>query len=111
RPVRYDLDTALAGKAECKKALQKEFRLTVSPRTPLLGMVSRLIDKKGLDLLEESVPAMLRQEDVQLIVLGEGEPRYHEALLDWQKRFPSRVGVRLRQDEPLAHQITAGADI
>ncbi len=109
-PVHYDVDTLTTGKTLCKKALQQECGLTLAPGTPLLGMVSRLADQKGLDLLGPLVPALLKK-DVQLVVLGEGELRYHEMLKALVKKNPGQMSVALRQDEGLAHRIEAGADM
>jgi starch synthase len=106
----YDVATVAEGKPACKADLQCRLHLDVRPRVPLLGMVSRLVDQKGLDLLGRIVPELLRL-DVQLVILGEGDPAYHRLFQDLQGRYPGRVGVRLGQDEALAHQIEAGADV
>ncbi len=106
----YDVDTVEQGKALCKKALQRRYGLSEEPRIPLLGMVARLVEQKGLDLVARSAEAIL-QQDVQFVVLGEGEPAYHWMLQDLRTRFPQRIGVTFGFDEPLAHQIEAGADI
>lgn len=108
--ARYTPESVEQGKAICKNALQKHYGLPAKPRTPLLSMVSRLVDQKGLDLLTQCAAALLRH-DVQLVVLGEGDPAYHKVLLELRGRFPDRMGVTLAQDEELAHQIEAGADI
>jgi starch synthase len=108
--AKYDAGNVQAGKAACKKALQKHYQLPEKPLTPLLGMVSRLVDQKGLDLVGQSAQALL-QHDLQLVVLGEGDPTYHAMLLDLRKKYPGRVGVTLGQDEKLAHQIEGGADM
>ena len=109
-PATYDPSRVQTGKAICKKALQSHFGLPEKPRTPLLGIVSRLVDQKGLDLLGECASALLKH-DLQLVVLGEGDPTYHALLLELRKEFPARVGVTIGQDEKLAHQIEGGADI
>jgi starch synthase len=106
----YDVGNVQEGKAACKKALQKHYRLPERPRTPLLGMVSRLVDQKGLDILGQSAQSLL-QHDLQLVVLGEGDPAYHAMLTELRQKYPGRVGVTLGQDEKLAHQIEGGADI
>jgi len=106
----YDEETINQGKPACKAALQKSFGLEENPRTPLLGMVSRLVDQKGLDLLTKSARSLLK-ENMQLVVLGEGNPVYHQALDRLRRDFPAQVGVAVAQDEKLAHQIEAGADI
>jgi starch synthase len=107
--AQYDADTICAGKPKCKAALQEAFGLDVEPRTPLLGVVSRLADQKGVDLLVKVAPALLLQE-VQLVVLGQGDPRYQNLLVQLRKHFPRQVGIRFDMSEPLAHQIEAGAD-
>lgn len=108
-PAPYDVDR-LDGKAICKARLQRELEIKESPRTPLFGMVTRLTDQKGLDLLEEALPQLLRH-DLQLAVLGEGDPKYHDMLKALRRRYPQKVGVALRLDEKLAHRIEAGADL
>jgi starch synthase len=106
----YDVQSVGKGKPLCKAALQRRFGLAEQPRTPLLGMVSRLVEQKGLSLLGRAADAIL-QGDTQLVVLGEGDAVYHRMLLDLQGRHPHRVGITLGFDDPLAHQIEAGADI
>lgn len=108
--MRFDERTVGPGKAACKAALQRRFGLEVNPAMPLLGVVSRLVEQKGLDVIGTVAPALL-QKNVQLVVLGLGDPRYQAMLLELQKQFPGQVGVRLALDEPLAHQIEAGADM
>lgn len=114
-PARYSAENVTAGKALCKQALQRRYGLLEKPRTPLLGMVSRLVDQKGLDLLLPAAKTLVSGEpkatDVQLVVLGEGEPTTHDKLLDLRGRYPDKIGVTIAQDEELAHQIEAGADI
>src|SRR5450759_895774 len=68
----------LSGKAVCKEAAQRAFGLPCRPDVPLLGMSSRLVGQKGFDILLQS--ARLRSADVQLVVLGQGELRYHDAV-------------------------------
>lgn len=106
----YDVETVVEGKAACKAALQKHYGLPQEPRTPLLGIVSRLVDQKGLDLIGKSADALLR-ENVQLVVLGEGDPVHHKMLQKLRDRHPQHVGLTLGFDEALAHQVQAGADI
>jgi starch synthase len=109
-PTRYDLATVRQGKAACKKGLQQRCGLAEKPRTPLLGMVSRLAEQKGLDLVGKTAQTLL-QQDVQLVVLGEGDAAYQQMLLNLKQRFPGQVGVEIGQDEPLAHRIVAGSDM
>jgi len=107
----YDADSIAPGKPECKAALQQRFSLSQDPRIPLLGVVSRLAEQKGIDLLVKAAETLLAAAGIQLVVLGEGDPAYHRMLLDLQSRFPKQVAVKVAFDEALAHQIEAGADI
>jgi starch synthase len=109
-PANYDVANVPAHKPLCKQAVQHHYGLPEEPRTPLLGMVSRLVDQKGLDLLGQVVPAMLQQH-TQLVVLGQGDPHYERMLHGLRERYPRQVGITLAQDEPLAHRIEAGADM
>lgn len=108
-PARYSAED-LSGKATCKAALQRRFGLEPDPEIPLLGMVSRLVDQKGLDLVAATADTIVGL-DTEFVLLGTGEPRYHELFREVQACYPSRVSVTIGFDEPLAHQIEAGADI
>ena len=98
------------GKPACKKALQREARLPQKPRVPLLAMITRLVDQKGLDLIGEII-ADLMQEDLQFVVLGTGLEKYHKLLTDIAGKYPKKCAVFLKFDDRLAHMIEAGADI
>ncbi|MFO0878531.1 MAG: glycogen synthase GlgA [Gemmataceae bacterium] len=100
----------LSGKALCKRALQLEVDLPAETKTPLCGVVARLTQQKGVDLILEVAPRIL-EEGVQLVVLGEGDPAIHAQLEELRARFPTRCAVRLGFSEPLAHRIEAGADL
>jgi len=108
-PQRFDLPS-LKMRAVNKDALQREARLPVRPDVPLLGVVSRLDYVKGADLLGPLLEQALTG-DVQCIVLGAGQPEYHQALEQLQARFPDKLRVFLRYDDPLARRIYAGCDI
>ena len=100
----------LSGKAACKQALQKELGLDPNPETPVIGMVGRLSNQKGLDLIDYVISDIMRQ-DVQLVVLGMGEGRYFN-LFSWaESEYKGRVAARFTMDHTLAHRIYAGADI
>ncbi len=109
-PARYDAHD-LRGKALCKSALQAELGLAVRADVPLLGVVSRLAEQKGLDLLGVALPDALRTSDAQLVVLGSGDARYERLLAELPGGFPGRVALRVGFDEGLAHRIEAGADV
>ncbi len=78
-------------------------------RRPLIGMVSRMIDQKGLDLIAANAEA-LPTLDASFVVLGTGDARYEQMWRDLAARHPGRIGVRVGFDEGLAHLIEAGAD-
>ncbi len=106
---RFDI-SSLKMRAVNKAVLQQTARLPVQPDTPLIGMVTRLDHVKGIDLLEPVLEHLL-QGDTQFVLLGTGQPDYHEMLDRLQARFPSKMRVFLRYDDPLARRIYAGCDI
>jgi starch synthase len=100
---------SLAGKARCKAALQRELGLPVRADVPLIAMVSRLADQKGVDLVVAALGELLAR-DLQLALLGSGERAYEQALSAAAGNRPDRMAVRIGFDEPLAHRMEAGAD-
>ncbi len=106
----YDASTVETGKAACKAQLQRRAALPERPDVPLLAQIGRLDPQKGWDLLVEVADDLLR-DDVQLVVLGEGNPRYYEALDRLARVHPLKVRSFLKYSNPLAHQIEAGADL
>jgi starch synthase len=109
-PTNYTPATVVEGKAACKRFVQERLHLPLRERTPVLGLISRLAWQKGLDLVIEAAEALLR-EDVQLLLLGEGDATYQRPLRDLQQRHPDRMTVDFEFNEELAHQIEAGADL
>jgi starch synthase len=101
---------SVQGKTANKLALQQQLGLTPGPETPLLGMVGRLVHQKGIDLLLEALPVLMRRP-LQLVVLGSGEPAYETALREKVERYQGRLAVHIGYDEKLAHRIEAGADM
>ena len=108
-PARFDAQD-LGGKAVCKAALQREFGLDARTDAPLIGIVSRLSEQKGLDLALAALPA-LRAEGVQLAILGSGDAPLERAFADAAAAHPGQVGVHIGYDETLAHRVIAGADL
>ena len=100
----------LAHKAPNKAALQIEFNLPEDADVALLGLVSRLVHQKGIDLVLAALPELL-DLPVQFVALGDGEPEYERALRAAAVRSPERVAVLAGYDEAVAHRIQAGADI
>jgi len=76
---------------------------------PLLGLVSRLVDQKGVDLIA-SASERLSAVGARLVILGSGEERYERRFVELGRRYPEQIGVRLGFDDTLAHQIQAGSD-
>ena len=101
----------MRGKAVCKTQLLEELNLQPELERPLLGIVSRLVGQKGIDLIEKVVPRLLIRRDFTLAVLGSGEPRF-EQIFEWmQRQFPGRVCFYRGYNNALAHWIEAGSDI
>lgn len=96
-------------KRENKSALQRERGLPVKD-VPLFGLVSRLVDQKGLELIEANAQQLLEQ-DVQMVILGEGDPRYENLFRDLQQQYPNKVAVFIGFNASLAQRIYAGADL
>lgn len=105
----YSADDA-SGKAACKAALQLECGLEVDPNRPLIGMVTRLVEQKGLDLLDAAMPWLIGQTDAQLVLLGTGEPDLERDFAEHMRLSPGRVSAQLRFDAALAQRIYAGCD-
>lgn len=105
----YDVES-LDEKEKNKKALLSDFDLPYSPDVPVLGIVSRMAEQKGFDLLQPILEPLLRRHQVQLIVLGSGQPNL-EDFFNWASAtFPKQVGVYIGYNDALAHRIEAGAD-
>ncbi len=110
-PLIYQTYTAddLAGKAENKRRLQEELGLAVDADIPLIAMVGRLTNQKGLDLVDR-VLGDIMGEDVQLAVLGMGDSRYTN-LFSWAEgHYKGKLAARFAMDHALAHKLYAGAD-
>lgn len=103
----------LKGKAKAKKALQSEMGLTLEPKTPIVAMVSRLSQQKGLDILvgekEFELYEICQKMKLQFIIVGEGEKKYEEKLQNLEKMLPN-LKVSIRFSNELAHRVIAGAD-
>jgi starch synthase len=107
--ARYDAETP-AGKVENKKALLGEFYLPERLDLPLVGVISRLADQKGFDILAEAFDEIMAM-DLMMVVLGTGDARYHELFTRLGKQYPTKLGVKLAFNVRLSHLIEAGSDI
>jgi starch synthase len=101
---------SLINKRGCKESLRGNLDLPEQPGTPIIAMISRLTGQKGFDLVE-SIFDRLMERPVQFVLLGSGERRFEEFFRAAAARYSGRVAVRIGFDEPLAHQIEAGADL
>ena len=108
-PAKFD-PKSQGGKADCKRVVQEAYKLPIRADVPIIGLISRLTSQKGFDLIEAAMPELMK-EDVQLVILGTGEKKYHEMLLQVVKDYPKKMGVRIAFDNTLAHQIEAGSDM
>lgn len=99
-----------SGKAKNKRALQKAMGLPTDTKVPVIGMVSRLADQKGLDLIYDSASKMMKL-GVQLVVLGTGDQRYEEFFSKLESKYPGQVKANIGFDMKLAQQIYAGSDM
>ena len=100
--------TDLSGKRQCKAALQRVFGLPVRPDVPVVAMCARLTEQKGIDLVLGVVPNV---PNAQVIVVGEGEARYADALAALARHHPDRVAVDLTFRDATEHVLLAGADM
>ncbi len=102
--------TSLELKTENKIGLCKEIKMRYRKTFPLVGFISRLTEQKGIDLLIEILPELLKLKAC-FVILGAGEKKYEEQLLEFGKRYSSKLKVIIGYDNTLAHKIEAGADI
>jgi len=101
----------LEGKSHCRRDLLHAFGFEhAREQAPVLGIVSRFTTQKGFDLLAKIVD-QLANEDIYLVVCGDGEPYYENLFHSLQERHPEKLAVRLPYDRTLAHKVEAGADI
>ncbi len=100
----------VSGKAANKSSLQEELGLPVKADVPVIGMVTRLVKHKGIDLVK-CVFEELLQKDVQFAILGSGEWEFETFFHEMSKKYPEKVGLKLGFNPQLAHRIYAGADI
>jgi starch synthase len=101
----------LRGKLINKEMLIATVGLKIPTSQPLIGMVSRLAEQKGIDLLMDALPDLLQARDFGLVVLGSGDLKYSAFFESLAQRFADRVSYRAGFDEPLAHLIEAGSDV
>jgi starch synthase len=108
-PQTYSAEN-LEGKMVCKRALQTRLDLEVNDRVPLIGVVSRFANQKGLDLLADAIGAIVNNMRVQFAILGSGERWLENFFGELPAIFPGRIGSFIGYNNELAHWIEAGSD-
>jgi starch synthase len=108
-PKKYSIKN-LDPKIENKKALADNFNLEYKKEIPIIGLISRLVDNKGFDLLKKAVPDLLKI-DAQFVILGTGDKKYHKFLETLSSKYPNKFSCYLGFDDELAHLIEAGSDM
>jgi starch synthase len=101
---------SLSGKTTCKRDLLKSFGLPFHRDWPVIGMISRLDNQKGLDLVAAIIDKIMKQ-DVYFILLGAGHEKYQKLFRHIGEKFPKKAGIKIAYDNILAHKIEAGADM
>ena len=105
----YDVKNYKKGKAANKAAIQRELGLEVNPDKYLIGLVSRLTDQKGLDLIQYGMERIV-DDNTQLVVIGTGEQRYEDMFRYYAYRYPNKVSANILYSDDLAHKLYAAAD-
>lgn len=101
---------SFAGKQACREHLCARMRVHQSVDTPILGMVTRLVDQKGLDILAGAMPEIMKRELV-FVLLGTGSEAYEKMCAQWMRSWPGKFGGKLAFDPKMAHRIFAGSDM
>ncbi len=108
-PCRFTVDDR-SGKAVCKSFIQKKFGLSAEPHWPLLCSVARLVEQKGIELIRQILPDLMKM-GVQLIVFGQGEQQYVDYFRWARSQWPEQLGFSCDYTEQTASEIFAGADL
>ena len=106
----FKVTNAKSGKSANKLALQREFALPQEQGTFLLGMVSRMTDQKGFDLVAYIMEELLNTAKIQVVVLGTGENRYQDMFRYFENKYPNQLKAYIGYSEELAHRIYASCD-
>ncbi|MBN1155433.1 glycogen synthase GlgA [candidate division KSB1 bacterium] len=107
--VNYDV-SSIERKKENKRYLLKTINMNDNDHYPLIGLISRLVDQKGIDLIQDRINELL-ELNIKMIILGTGEEKYHRFFQKVQQTYPDKVAVFLEFNNKLAHQIEAGSDM
>ena len=108
-PYKYSVDTFRKVKVKNKVKLQEELGLKVDPKVMMIGIVSRLTDQKGFDLIDCVMDEMC-QDDVQFVILGTGEERYENMFRYYAEKYPEKVAANIYYSEEMSHKIYGSCD-
>ena len=108
-PAQFDADD-LSGKARCKQAIQSQFHLPEREDVPLIGLVGRLAEQKGITLLSAAIWNLMEM-DIQIVLLGAGEKWAEHFFKDVAVKYPEKFACYIGYQNDLAHQIEAGSDL
>ena len=110
-PAKYDTSNVFEQKPLCKAALQQELGLPERENSPIIGVVGRLAQQKGVDLIAEVIPYWVEDHDVQWVVLGTGDPWLERKLQALAELYPDNVAIKLTFCDHSSHLIEAGSDM
>ncbi len=105
----YNVQSVRSGKDDNKRELAAQCGLQLDHSTMLIGMVTRLADLKGIDLIAEIIPELMNQ-NVAIVLLGSGKPEYHQLCERWARRWPEKFACRLGFDPNFSHLIFGASD-
>lgn len=100
----------LSGKSQCREELIGLFGLQGAGKAPVIGMISRLADQKGFDILADAIEDLMKM-DIRVVILGTGDAKYEKQYTELGKKYTGRLGVKVDFDNALAHKIEAGSDM
>ena len=93
-----------------KESIQKSFNIDVNPKKMLLGVVSRLTPQKGINLITNSIPWIVKN-NMQLVVLGSGDSELEKSIQEYRDMYPNNIGVYIGFSNEVAHKVYAGCDM
>ena len=113
-PHHFSVDQVEPGKSENKRALLSQHVDDVTDemmKAPLMGMVTRLVEQKGVDLITQAIPSLIKESNANFMLMGSGSPYYERVIQDLRDRYPTRVFCYLGYSEGTAHLVEAGSDL
>jgi len=108
---KYNIENYIEGKLKNKIALFKELKLSFPNERPLISVISRLVNQKGIDLIQRVIEEIIETEDISFVVLGSGEDIYEQYFKKLEEKHPDKVKIHLGYSEKLAHLIYAASDM